>query len=90
MHIANGDLLTRKLADKTGRISQLAGNDKLKKPGSAQQAVEHLYLATYSRRPTSDEITACQRIISLAPNPREGLEDLLWALLNSREFLFNH
>ena len=90
LHIANGDLLTRKLADKTGRISQLAGNDQLKKPGSAQQAVEHLYLATYSRRPTSDEITACQQIITRSPNPREGLEDLLWALLNSREFLFNH
>ncbi len=90
LHIANGELLSRKLADKTGRISQLVENKNLAEGDAAKHVIEHLYLVTYSRSPTSDELLECQKIITRAPKPREGLEDLLWALLNSREFLFNH
>ncbi|MBB76210.1 MAG: S-layer related protein (Precursor) [Planctomycetaceae bacterium] len=90
LHIANGELLSRKLVDKQGRISQLVENNDLNKPIPAKQAIDHLYLASYSRLPTSDEFVECQQVLSRAPNPREGLEDLLWALLNSREFLVNH
>ncbi len=90
LHIANGELLSRKLADKTGRISQLVKNKNLAEGDAAKHVIEHLYLVTYSRSPTSDELLECQKIITRAPKPREGLEDLLWALLNSREFLFNH
>ena len=36
------------------------------------------------------KIDRAQRWIREAPTAREGLQDLLWALLNSREFLFNH
>ena len=90
LHIANGDLLSRKLVDKKGRISQLVENTNLEKEDGAKHAIHHLYLATYSRLPTADELLECQQIISRAPTPRQGLEDLLWALLNSREFLVNH
>ena len=90
LHIANGELLSAKLIDKQGRISQLVENKDLEKPGATKQAIDHLYLATYSRLPTTDEQLECQQVLSRAPNPREGLEDLLWALLNSREFLVNH
>ena len=90
LHIANGELLSRKLVDKQGRISQLVENKNLEERGAAKHAIHYLYLATYSRLPTADELLECQQIVTRAPNPREGLEDLLWALLNSREFLFNH
>ena len=90
LHIANGELLSRKLADKTGRISQLAGSGTLEKEAGARRAIHQLYLSAYSRAPTADELVQCRKIITRAPKPREGLEDLLWALLNSREFLFNH
>jgi hypothetical protein len=40
--------------------------------------------------PNADEIERAQRFIREAPTPREGLQDVLWVLLNSREFLFNH
>ena len=90
LHIANGEFLSRKLADKEGRISQLTKDSDLANKDHAHLAIQHLYLATYSRTPSHDELLKCQQVISRAPNPREGLEDLLWALLNSREFLFNH
>ena len=86
LHIANGDLLNRKLADKQGRITRLAEEKDL----TDQQAIDQLYLVTYSRRPTADELHECQQIIARAPDSREGLEDILWTLLNTREFLFNH
>ena len=90
LHIANGEVLSRKLVDKQGRISQLVKNNDLQNKAAAQQAIQHLYLATYSRSATADELVECHQIVGRAANPREGLEDLLWALLNSREFLVNH
>jgi hypothetical protein len=29
-------------------------------------------------------------VISSAPNEDQGLQDVFWAILNSREFIFNH
>ncbi len=55
-----------------------------------EEIIEQLYLTTLSRPPTPDDIASCKEIIVQAPNKKEGVEDLLWALLNSREFLFNH
>jgi hypothetical protein len=52
--------------------------------------VDELYLVTLSRPARADEIERAQNWISSAPNPREGLQDLLWVLINSREFLFNY
>ncbi|MGH7127390.1 MAG: DUF1553 domain-containing protein, partial [Planctomycetaceae bacterium] len=85
LHIANGGLINRKLQDKSGRLAQL-----LKTNADDETAFTQLYLVTLSRRPTAEELTACHAILARAMNRKEGLEDLLWALLNSREFLFNH
>ena len=85
LHLANGEPINRKLADENGRIAKL-WKSKL----SDQDAITELYLVTVSRPPTAQEITACHQVIKQASNRREGLEDVLWALCNSREFLFNH
>lgn len=86
LHIANGELINRKLVDKKGRISRLVGDKKIEDAA----AIAELYVVTYSRYPTAEEIQSCRQVIARAKNRREGLEDILWALLNSREFLFNH
>lgn len=83
LHIANGDVVNRKLADKNGRLTRLEQQDD-------RSAIAELYLATVSRRPTQPEQQAATQIINSAKSRREGLENLLWALLNSREFLFIH
>jgi hypothetical protein len=52
--------------------------------------VEELYLVTLSRTPRPEEVQRALTWLGRAPTPREGAQDLLWALINSREFLFNH
>jgi hypothetical protein len=85
LHMANGDLINAKLSRTDGRIDKLF---KAKKP--LPEIIEELYLVTVSRPPSEDEKRSMLDLIGKAPNPRVGVEDLLWALLNSREFLFNH
>jgi hypothetical protein len=54
------------------------------------KAVEEIYLVTLSRPPRPEETAKASGWVMAAGDPREGLQDLLWTLLNSREFLFNH
>jgi len=85
MHLMNGDLLNRKIADPAGRVQKLTAGK-----GPSAAAVEELYLATLSRPPTPAEAAKAAGWLESAANKREGLQDLMWVLLNSREFLFNH
>lgn len=85
MHLLNGAVLQRKLADPNGRIAQLLA---AKTP--LPQIIEELYLAAWSRRPTPDELKKAESWIRSAPNLRDGVQDLVWVLANSREFLFNY
>jgi hypothetical protein len=85
MHLLNGAALNKKIASPTGRIDTM-----LKAKKSPTEMVDELYLTTLSRLPQEDERQRVLGWIERAPNPREGVQDLLWVLLNSREFLFNH
>ena len=49
-----------------------------------------LYLAAFSREPSADEVDLALRHLRTLNDRREGLGDVLWAVLNSREFLFQH
>lgn len=84
MHLMNGAFLNGKIADKTGRIEKLL-TDKVPVP----QAIEELYLTAWGRHPTPDEAKKAAGWVNSAPTVRDGLQDLLWVLVNSREFLFN-
>jgi hypothetical protein len=85
LHLLNGDFLNKKINDPKGRVEALL---KAKKTESA--IIEELYLVTLSRPPRPEEAARAQEWIGSAPNLREGIQDLLWVLLNSREFQFNH
>ena len=85
LQLANGELVQRKLTDKQGRISKL-----IERKADDEAAFSELYLVTVSRRPTKQEIEHCHTILAAASDRRTGLEDILWALINGREFLFNH
>jgi hypothetical protein len=85
LHLVNGDFINTKIAKADGRIATLV---KAKKP--IPEIVEELYLVTLSRPPKPEESQKAMELIGKAPTPQAGAEDLLWVLLNSREFLFNH
>jgi hypothetical protein len=52
--------------------------------------IEEAYLRSLSRRPSEFELARSQTAIAQAENPTRGLSDLLWALINSKEFILNH
>jgi hypothetical protein len=85
LHLLNGEFLNKKITDPTGRVEKLI---KAKAPTEA--AITELYLVTLSRPPHAEELSKSRDWLARAPSPREGLQDLLWVLLNAREFLFNH
>ncbi|MBL8795559.1 MAG: DUF1553 domain-containing protein, partial [Planctomycetia bacterium] len=77
---AYGNVLT-KLKDPKGRPGQLAALD------DANQRIDEAYLWALSRMPTAEERQRCRRHLQQAATPQQGLEDLLWVLLNTREFV---
>jgi hypothetical protein len=85
LHLLNGEFLNRKIAAPAGRVEAL-----LRAKAPLPKVVEELYLVTLSRPPRPDEVKKALGWIADAPTPREGAQDLLWVLLNSREFQFNH
>lgn len=89
LHLLNGDTVNRKL--KQGKVvSKL-----LKELKAPAKVVRALYLRTLSRPPTEAELAAVLQDVEASQEAGAGevapvLEDLLWALLNSGEFLFDH
>ena len=77
--------LRAKSAAAGGRIARLLGAKT-----SPEKTVEDIYLATLSRYPTQAERQNAVRFLKESKSPRECFEDLQWALINSKEFLFVH
>ncbi len=48
------------------------------------------YLRTLSRQPTNEELANCRQHVLISENTVEGMRDLMWALLNTQEFITNH
>ena len=60
---------------------------------TGEDQVESLFLAALSRRPDSEEREACAQALTKCETPEErhrAMSDMLWALVNSTEFAFNH
>lgn len=53
-------------------------------------AIEQAFLRTVSRPPTAQELSEARSDIGAAKTPVDGIRDLLWAMLNTREFKVNH
>lgn len=97
LHLMNASDVKAKLTASGGRAEQLT-KAELPEP----KRIRELYLAAFSREPTADEVRIAETHLlkpraDAAGKPldsqrakRNGYEDLLWALLNTKEFLFNH
>jgi len=85
LHLMNGPDVNTRLTAKTGRIAALFDRKLADAP-----LVEELYLAAYARYPTAEESRRAVAALSKAKDRRQAAEDLFWALLNAKEFFFNH
>lgn len=90
LHLMNGPDIYRKVTADEGRAAQLAASAK-----PPEQIVEEIYLLCYGRLPSSDEQQIGKQVFASAgastqATRRQATEDLLWALLNTPEFVFNH
>ena len=85
LHLMNGDYIQSKITASDGRLGKLIAAKK-----GDEEIVTELYYATVSRAPTTDEMATAILSVKEAPDRTEGLQDVLWALLNTREFFFAH
>jgi hypothetical protein len=61
-------------------------------PGGPDEAawIREAFLRTLSRPPSGDELAAARERFSAVDDPTDALRDLLWALINTKEFVTNH
>lgn len=85
LHLQNGSWIKDKLESADGRLATL-----LKVGGEPDKMVQEICLATVSRMPRPAELQAVRQALEAGDKLDEVMKDLYWALLNSREFVFNH
>jgi hypothetical protein len=84
LHLMNGDVVNNKIQQ--GGLLKALLDQKLTPP----QVVEQLYITCLTRKPTEQELAALTPLFAEGNDVNRSLEDVFWALMNSREFLFNH
>jgi len=97
LHMINAPDIRGKLAHPNGRADRMA-----KDPRPAEAKIKELYLVAFAREPRPDELkaaldyldetrtNAAGQKIDAPKATRENFQDLLWAMMTTKEFLFNH
>jgi hypothetical protein len=85
LHLENGDSVVQKIGSPQGRLLAWL---KAKRPDA--EVIDDLFLATLSRPAAAAEREAVLQSLRKADNRDEFYRDLFWALLNTKEFTFNH
>jgi hypothetical protein len=87
LQLINGPTVNEKLRNATNRVGRL-----LAKKTPDIDLLNELYLASLSRLPSSREVSlALDHVAKAKPeDKRKAWEDVQWALINSKEFLFRH
>ncbi|MGE3819609.1 MAG: DUF1553 domain-containing protein [Isosphaeraceae bacterium] len=83
--LIGGDVIESKVSSLNGYLANL-----LELEPEPDEVVANLYLRTLCRPPSAEELSRWSAELAQSSSLREAAEDLFWALLNSREFAFNH
>ncbi len=86
LHLLNSSDVQSKLTAGNGRAAQLSAEKNV----AHLQRIEQIYLQAFARRPDSVESGAALSYIEKVKNDKQAYEDILWAIINTKEFLFNH
>lgn len=86
LHRMTGPAYNAKIASEGGRLDQL-----IKRNATNEQILNEFYLAALTRFPTAEEKLALLKLLAERSSRRqETLAGLVWAIVNSREFAYNH
>ena len=86
LHMLNSSQVQTKI-DRSGRINTLVKNAKGKRP----KIIGEVYLNILSRYPSQEELAVAERYLNTKNlGLRQGTHDLVWALINTKEFLYRH
>lgn len=85
LELVNSTEIQRKLTDKTGYAARLAASDK-----SHADLANPIFVRVMSRQPQPQELKAAIEFLAAEPDRAEACRSLLWSLLATNEFLFNH
>ncbi len=91
LHLMNSPKLHEKLTSDSGRAARMAAGEL-----SDAEIAEEIYLTVYSRFPNEEEREICRKLFAESPGKddlsrrRRSAEDLLWALVNTPEFVFEN
>ncbi|MCC7495594.1 MAG: DUF1549 domain-containing protein [Fimbriimonadaceae bacterium] len=83
LHLINSGYINGKITSREGTVATLEPQLR-----DDRVLVEELYLRTLCRPPSAGELEQVLGYLKKIPNRREAFEDLLWALISSREFVF--
>lgn len=86
LHLLNSEEMQKKLTTDNGRAAAFAAD----KTRTVEAKIRELYKLALSREPGDQEMKSALGYVGERHNQREPWEDLIWALVNSKEFLFNH
>ncbi|HKB01591.1 MAG TPA: DUF1549 and DUF1553 domain-containing protein [Gemmataceae bacterium] len=85
LQLINGPTINDKLRNPNNRLGKLLAEKKPEK-----EILDALYLAALSRPATDAERGPALAHVAKGPDKRKAWEDVLWAIMNTREFLFRH
>ncbi len=86
LHLLNSSHIQRKI-QRSGRLRSVMNNAR----GKRGNVIRAIYMNVLSRYPTEDELAAAMEYARTEGlNPRQAADDLVWALINSKEFLYRH
>jgi Protein of unknown function (DUF1553)/Protein of unknown function (DUF1549) len=85
LQLINGPTINDKLRNPNNRLGKLLAEKK-----SEKEILDALYLAALSRPATEAERLPALAHVGKGPDKRKAWEDVLWAIMNTREFLFRH
>jgi len=85
LNLVNGKTISDAVADSAGRIAKAVLSGK-----PDRELIEELYLASLSRPPTDAELDKALKYLQAGSGRAARAQDLLWALVNSKAFLYNY
>jgi len=85
LHLMNGDAVNERI--RRGKVvERLIGEGK-----KDEEIITELFLKVFGRHPLPEEMKVTLKSLQAEPESRQAiLEDIFWALMNSKEFYFNH